>query len=690
MRQLAALLAVAAAAVIASAADLVVTPRWDAAGWVDRDRPVEIELSRVPGPDEGRIRVFLGPLDVTEVFRLDGNVLRSDPAIAPLPGGRQELVVQLASSPDSWQELGRFPLAVLYPGGFERAEISPTVQLDGNGQADEGHDPESNAPPRSTYFDSTLRLGLRTEHGREGLRITSEVETLGVSRQEQALRFGEEQEDAPQYDLARYRVRLETERFAVEAGHVSVGAQPQLCESFSSRGLIAEWRPTPWLRFGAAGVNGTNIVGWNNLLGLSRSEHRVLAASFGVELIPSRPGGFTLSGVYTDTSVLPLAGFTQGAVTDAETSTGWGVRIQASDPTRRFQVDAGFSRSTFDNPEEEDPELSEGVDLVPVEEVTRDARFARATFQALRGVELGGATTLDLSFGYRHERVDPLYRSPTAFARADFEVNRYEATGALGPVGFNGSFSEGRDNLDDIRSILTTKTKDADAGLSVPLSRLFTPTTASPWWPNLSLGYRQTHQYGLGVPIDGGFSPSHVPDQFSKSSNASLDWQGARWRFGYRWSSLDQDNRQEGREDADFLSRAHALSFGVSPTGTLDLGLELALEEAENVQQRATDETVRVSGSVRWQVGKGHSFDLVVSKTDVDNDANFNEREDISGDASWSWRLALGSVGGRPVGGRLFVRYANRQSFFFDPIFDILDDRLLWTVTTGFNLSWGS
>jgi hypothetical protein len=676
-------------AVPAATSELSVSPRWEAGGWIERGTPIVLELSRAPEPGEGEIRIFLGTLDVTDLFRLDGVVLRSDPSVASLPGGRHDLVVELATSPEAWREIGRFPIAVLHAGGFERASVSPTVQVDGNGQAAEGHDPASNAPPRETFFDTTLRLGLRTDHEREGLTVTSEVEILGAARREQALRFGEHGEDAPRLDLARYQVRLETPTLALEAGHVTIGAQPQLIEGFSSRGLSAAWQPARWLRLGAAGVNGTSIVGWDNLLGLSRSEHRVLTTSVGVEMIPSRPGGFSLSGAYVDSSILPLVGFNQGAVSDAETSQGWGVRLQASDLGQRVRVDLGFSESTFTNPE--DPLLSQGTDLVPVEEVTKSARYARATFEALRGVKLGASTELDLSLGYRHERVDPLYRSPTSYTRADYESNRYEVTGSLGPVGFNGAMSTGRDNLDDVPSILTTKTQDADAGLSVPLSRLFSPHgSATAWWPNLSLGYRRTHQFGVGVPVGGGFSPSHVPDQLSTSSNASLDWQGARWRVGYRWSENDQDNRQPGRENADFLSRAHALSLGLSPHDTLDLGVEVALEEAENIERETVEDTVRLSANLLWRAGRGHSFDITVSRTEVDNDDLGSERRDLSGDATWTWRLELGSLAGHPIVGRIFLRYSNRQAFAFDPIFGLDDDRMLWTVTTGVNLSWGS
>jgi hypothetical protein len=671
----------------ADASDLQVSSRWETVRWLRQSQAVELDLSRAPLPEEGSLRVFLGTLDVTDLFRLEGTVLRSDPGVAPLPSGQHELVVQLAG-PEEWHELARLPVAVLHRGGLERAAVSPTVQLEGAGQLAEGHDPESNAPARATYLDASLRLGVSTEHALEGLTITSEVETLGVTYHEAALRYGELGDDAPRFDLARYRVRLESERLALEVGDISVGEQPQLIEGFGSRGVAAEWRPAGWLELGAAAVNGTRIVGWDNLLGLAESEHRIVTAALAVDVVPSRPGLIGLSAAWVDASVLPLVSFSQGAVTDAETSSGWGVRVQGGDPTRRLQVDAGYSRSTFTNPE--DPFLSQGTELVPVEEVTRDARFARATLQAVRGLRLGGEAELALALGYRHERVDPLYRSPTAFARADYVSDRIELNGSAGAVSFTGAYTEGEDNLDDIPSVLTTRTEELDVGLAVPLQRLLAPRSVSAWWPTLSAGNLQVHQYGLGVPVGGGFSPSHVPDQLSDSRFAAVDWQAARWQLGYRWTSLDQDNRQPGREQADFANTAHSVVLGLSPAGGVDLGLEVAVETADNLELMETDETDRLSARLAWQVGGGHSLDLLVSRTTTENDTTGATRRDLVGDGGWSWRLDLGSVGGRPLGGRLWVRYANRQAFSFDPIFFIDDDRLLWTIMAGFNLSWGS
>lgn len=675
-------------AAAATAADLALTPGWQTDDWLPRSASVELALSRPPSGPEGQLRVFLGTVDVTDLFVVDGTTLRTRPDAAALPAGQHELVVQLAPPEGEWRELGRFQLKILHPGGFQQAEVTPLIQLDGQGQPDEGHDPADTAPQRETFFDTTARLGLRTEHGRDGLTLTSEIETLGVTYQQDALRFGSEGDDAPRYDLARYHVQLATRAVTLEAGDVVIGAQPQLVEGFASRGLRAAWRPTGWITVTAAGVNGTSIVGWDNVFGLSRSEHRVLTGTVGLELLPSRPGALSLAATWLDASILPLSGFTQGAVTDAEESHGWGVRLRASDAAHRLQLDAGYSESTFTNPD--DPGLSQGVELVPVAEVTSAARFARLTYQLLRGVRLSDTQQLNLNLGYRHERAEPLYRSPTAFTQADLDRHRLETNGTIGPVSLAASYTRSDDNLDDIASILTTATRDADANLALPLDRLLAPSRSSPWWPTVSLGWRRSRQYGVGTPVNGGFDPSHIPDQLTTGASAGLSWQGARWRAGYRYAGNDQDNRQPGREHADFTTASHAVSCGLSPGGGFDLGLDLALEDAANVERDETEETVRVSGSVRWEIGAGHALDLRASHTETDNDATGASRHDVEGDATWSWRLQLGTLGGMPLSGRLFLRYSNRQGRTEDPTFDLFDHRLLWTVTTGVNLSWGA
>ncbi|MCA9739785.1 MAG: hypothetical protein KC645_19315, partial [Gemmatimonadetes bacterium] len=92
-------------------------------------------------------------------------------------------------------------------------------------------------------------------------------------------------------------------------------------------------------------------------------------------------------------------------------------RVTAQALSRRLRLDAGVSRSRFDNPE--DPTLAQGFDLVGVEEETSGARYLEASVDALRDLRLSDTRRVRLTVGYRHERVDPLYRSLGAYTQAD-------------------------------------------------------------------------------------------------------------------------------------------------------------------------------------------------------------------------------------------------------------------------------
>jgi hypothetical protein len=164
---------------------------------------------------------------------------------------------------------------------------------------------------------------------------------------------------------------------------------------------------------------------------------------------------------------------------------------------------------------------------------------------------------------------------------------------------------------------------------------------------------------------------------------------GNRWRIGTVWTSLNQDNRQPGREDADFLSSSVALSAALSAARSLDLAIDLAHEQVENVEIQEIEDTWRLTGGARWRIGAGHEIDLQAGWSESEVSRLFRRQENVTGDATWSWKPRLGAVFGRPLAGRIFLRYSNRQSLSVDPIFGIFDDRSAWTVTTGLNLSWG-
>lgn len=200
--------------------------------------------------------------------------------------------------------------------------------------------------------------------------------------------------------------------------------------------------------------------------------------------------------------------------------------------------------------------VARGVAVSAVDEETRQAWNGGFELDLLRGKPMGAERTVDLTLALRHEEIEPQFRSVAAFLAADRRHDTAELRGQIGIVSMQLVHSRSRDNLDRIASILTTRTRRSAANFSVPLSEAFGGGAA---WPALSYSAERTHQYGLALPENGGFSASHIPDQISLSHALGLDWTGASWRLGYRLALSDQDNRQPGRELADFEGVIHCL-----------------------------------------------------------------------------------------------------------------------------------
>jgi len=106
------------------------------------------------------------------------------------------------------------------------------------------------------------------------------------------------------------------------------------------------------------------------------------------------------------------------------------------------------------------------------------------------------------------------------------EAHRVDVRADISWLTLSGSFGRGEDNLDEIPSVLTTQTDRTGYTATLPLQR------AGRWLPSLNYRLDRTHQLGLDLPTNGGFSESHIPDQVSLNHSASARWQIGRVRLG--------------------------------------------------------------------------------------------------------------------------------------------------------------
>lgn len=643
--------------------------------FVARGATIELRVSGVLQLGE-RLAVLLGSTDATSLFQPVPGGLRYTPRVVSLPAGEQEMTVYLVRASGEWVELRRFPLLVRSGLGYDRGSVTPVFDLGLEGQLAEGHDASTPPPPRRTYQDFTGQLAFESSVERGSAAWSTQASLIGVSHQESTLRYGELAGRAPRVDLSNYAVRFNRGPQELSVGHVSLGDQRHLISGFASRGATIALRPASRMELRGGLMNGTSVVGWYNPFGLNDPGHRIASGSFAVEALP-RAGGMRLEFTGLTGSVRPFAGYNQGVVNDAEESRGLGLRLIATDPSQRLRLESGYARSRFDNPL--DSTLAQGGALVAVQPVTRNAHYVDAALDVVRDLQLGSRTA-GLALGYRRERVDPLYRSLGAFAQPDRESNHYEVRATVAGVALLGSHARTGDNLGNLASVLTTQTKRTGIRADVPLAGLVGATAM--WLPVLSYGVDRTHQFGEGIPDNGEFAESHIPDQISTNRTLSAEWQLGRAALGYRWNSSLQDNRQAGRDNADFDALANGVTLGVTAASWLNLDLSFDAERAASLESREVDRTRRYSGRTTLRPFGQSTLTLSAAHTRTADDVQTRRRRDTVLDGHWS-SLVPGMA---RLGTRYYLRFSRTSGRSLDQQFDLDQSTSRWSLSSGLNM----
>lgn len=686
---------------------------------VDPSFVITINLSRPLPAAEGRVAVLIGQTDFTNLFAPTGNSMSYLPRIVPLPGGESTVRIFVVSTSNEWRELiqltlrvrtvptadaapgqaagqGRRPSAdPARPAAATKYSFTPSLTLGMKSQMAERHFPASNRPARPTFADLTLQASLKSEIERQWLKNQTQFDIVGSSFQKEALRFGERGVAAPQVDLSSYLMQFQLGAGKLQVGHTSFGTNRHLINSYGSRGLTFTMPLGKHSDISLAAMNGTSIVGWNNFFGLNRRKHQIVSATLGFELLANRPGGFRLEAAALSGSLLPIAGFNQGALNDAEQSAGASLRVSATDKAQRLKLEGGFTRSRFNNPS--DPLLNQNLLVVPTRETARNAHYLNTSVALLRDLKLSEKKTANLTLNVRHERVAPLFRSVAAMTQADRLQNEVELTGAIGEITATVSHQRFHDNLNDISSLLRTLSQRYAAAVSVPLASFAIYGTdgdnggmrRSVWLPRLAYNLNRIHQFGRAFPVNSGFdSASQVPDQISANHDFSSEWQFQKWRLTYRFNQSFQNNRQPGREAADLRNLINGFSLGLNPHTAFDLNFDLNIESAKNFEMRRADRTLRAGVNTNWRMTPRMTLNATVSNTLAGDLARTTRNRNTEFDLQWSYKFTRGETGWRKAQGQFFIRYADRYARTRDFLFGLDNLTRLMTLSSGLNFTF--
>ena len=680
---------------------------------------IELRLKQPLRESESRLAILIGTTDVSSLFTRDGLRLRYNAKLWPLPAGKTLVRVYLVSKNDNWAELARFPLLVgnsethqtrsetdwngESPAGRRSGPAAPFFDNPASPVADQqataaaqapaanGKPPDDNAkwkltpsltlaipaqpaqatfpgprPEHATFTEINLQASMKSEISHGIFTAQSTIEFAGSSFQEEALRFATLGAQAPKVDMAGYQVHVEIGKVKVDVGHFSYGTQRQLIQGFSSRGLQIT---VPFLQrfdFTAAAMNGTQLVGYDNFLGLDNRRHRLLSGTLGIELIRKRPGGLRVEVSALNAYFQPLGGVNRGVVTDLQRSNGMAARLIASDPSQRLRFEGGFTRSLFGSTN--DTTLSQGASIVALPSLTRDAHYLEASCDLLRNYALTETKKVNLSVAFREEKVAPLFRSLGAATQADKVQYEFSANGSINEITAQFSQVNFHDNLRRIPSILRSLTGSTHLGLAAPASALLNRENPSPWLPRLGYSFDRLHALGDAIPVNGGFELdlSAVPDLFGTNQTFSADWQVKQFTWGYSVNRSFQDSRQKGREHADLGVVVNTGRVGIAATSRLTVNMDLGAESAVNKESHRLDRTFRLGPGVTWQLTNRLGMSVNLANTIAGDAAKTGHSRNTEFDASWTYRFERGRAGLRRVAGQFFIRYANSYSRSLD------------------------
>ena len=608
----------------------------------------------------------------------------------PVPSGVNNLMVYRVID-GQWLEIHSQEIKVLTGSGFETENwtVNGSVALDT--QLDADYKGDAFKPEQSRFYVGNMQLSVGSQHTRKDLTLHTRANVVGVSKQENALQFSERGEQADKIDLSDYLVSVEKGKARFSAGHTSFGSNPLLVDNLANRGVHLGYQFNPVFDIAFTQQNGSAIVGWNNFFGQQNSQHRIAASTLGIEFFPNTPGKLRVEMSYVDAQVQAIDDFAVGQVSDVEKNQGWGLRIISQLWEGRVRFDGVFASSRFTNPNDNALLLDDEFELVSVKQTTEQAYQVDVDLDLIPQNQQGNRLfTVSLNLG--QDKIDALYRVIAAGPSADQKIDRLGLRGDLASGQWQYAFTGTENNVDRIPSILTSNTKSHSLNYNIDLVNAFQSETSelNNYLPSLNVNLQKVHQKAMNKPdtersdFNG---DSHLPDQITKMLELSANWSFNTYTIGYNLSYSNQDNRQIGRQQADFSLINHSINQNFQMFDSLTLNLDLGRArnfDHENNTAFYNNNAALVMNyalSSDWRINLGTSLNK-----DYDNFGLSTSNAltlNIGLDYQWSLNLY-----GRDVPGQWYLRYAKQRNKSQDNVFAFNTFAQDWNFTSGISLTF--
>jgi hypothetical protein len=185
---------------------------------------------------------------------------------------------------------------------------------------------------------------------------------------------------------------------------------------------------------------------------------------------------------------------------------------------------------------------------------------------------------------------------------------------------------------------------------------------------------------------DSGIAVTHRPDQRNVSHNATLNVTRGAFNVGYTLARSTQDNRQPGRENADFENIGHQLSFGWRVGEKLSLNLGANTNRNFSREKDLKTTTRGGNGGFDWQLLDGVTFAANAGRTLGGDSRDLASSSNNNAQAQLTWRFGIPAYG-RKLPGQVFVRYVRQENASRDGSFGLSTSGASWAWDAGLSLS---
>jgi hypothetical protein len=285
-------------------------------------------------------------------------------------------------------------------------------------------------------------------------------------------------------------------------------------------------------------------------------------------------------------------------------------------------------------------------------------------------------------------QTDPQFGTLGASVSPDRFQGQYGINATVAGASIQFQHSNSEDNIDRLPNLLKTKNKSDTFSLSLPLQTVVQNNNI--FIPTISYSYQHTTQNGSIVSAaNGNFNdPSKIPDQINVSQNIGLAWKFSdALSFDYKFSNTFQDNRQPGRENADFSNLGHQFSVGWQSSQQLRFSLGYNFSSNQNIERQVTRFSQSPTLGVNWDIIPDLSLAFNYNLNRDSDSAGESSVQANSLDLLLTWNFKTNTFG-RENPGSVFLRYGYQSNLNRVSIGNVNTDATINTVSTGLSLSF--